>query len=596
MKKILLVVVLVAIAGAGWWWWQSQARGEAPTVAATLSAEHTVGFASVQRVDALAKTLVTALEGAGADAKAGPLGMLTDSASRKAALGFDPAESAGWAEAGLDPTVGVNIVVDSRVLAGGQPLPIALFKVTDREKLLAYIEARAGAKPTLDASQAPVETVTFGGKTALMGTRQGYTALLLGPARKHEQARAGFAAFLGDTSGDLAKGGTLKRAFDGAEDLYFAGYLSGQGAVTLVKGMQGLPEVALSTATHIIERFPGLSYWLGGGAAGGRLVATDKGVELIQKLMVPARKPPEFSRFLGAKGWGAVRISVNLKDLFSGIGDALPPSMSEVKSQIGMAPMMLPMVLGFGWDDLTAAVSGHVVVAFDLASTVAVAQKGNASALQALVLVAVGDTAKADSLVPELLKLAGKAMPNVKPEAVTVAGHAGHKISVAGVEVAVVRVDDVLLGGTIAAIEAAVKRADGEHLTDKTAVAAIDGADVVEGVFYDGEAVAKALAEQGVPGLEAALKGKTLAMALRHDSHGLYGRTDTLGLSTMVGLVGGVGASAFKKYIEASRAAERRVVSPEMPFMPKAPGQAVPTAATVAPPSAAPALGAAGGE
>ncbi|MCA9545381.1 MAG: hypothetical protein KC613_13350, partial [Myxococcales bacterium] len=286
-------------------------------------------------------------------------------------------------------------------------------------------------------------------------------------------------------------------------------------------------------------------------------------VSLIQKLFAPAKAPPKFSTFVPAKGWSAVRVSVNLKDLFSGIGDAIPPvgELEKAKSQIGMAPMMLPMVLGFGWDDLTGALSGHVVVAFS-GESVAKAAKGGGANFDGVVLLGVVDGAKADKVVPDLLKQLDKVLPGGEIGATTVGGHAGHQVKAGPLTLAVVRVDDVLVAGPLAAVEAAVKRPDGEHLTDKEAVAALDGADVVEGVVYDVASLAAMGGLADTAQLTKLLGRPVFAGALRHDRHGLVTRSPAVGLAGMAGLAAGLALPAFTRYIALSKAAAEKIPAP----------------------------------
>jgi hypothetical protein len=572
MKKLIGIVVILAALGAAAWFLLGQGpNGATPALAKTMPTATTAGLAGVQGLDQLSKSLLTQIEKIPAEQRKamGPMAALADAAERTKMIGFDPATAEGWATLGVDPTAGFSVAVDARLLLKGKPLPVLLFKVTDQAKLLAFVEAKAGVKPTVDESKAPLKILKINDKpVGYFGVRQGWTAVLMQTPDRVKDLEAAFTTYLGETTGDLANNAAFKQSFGGAKMLQLFGYLNSQAVLgileTIVKA-GGLPKTLPEDGKFYVDLFPGASLWAGGAAGGGRLVASEKGVELIRKLFAPAKGPAKFSQFVPAKGYSAMRLSINLKDLFAGIGDALPPSMAKMKSQIGMAPMAVAMI-GLNWADLTAAFSGHFVVAGDIGASMAAAKDPNQAKVVAL--IGLNDTAKADELVPTLLGLASKgggmmAKEGPKPEAIELDGHKGQKLALGPISLVVVRVDKVLVAGPEAAVKAALAAKKGTHLSHKEGVASLDGDDVIEGIYYDAESLAKAMATSGDPDaaiLTEALKGQLIAGAVRHDKKGVYWRSEGAGLTSMVGMFAAIAVPAFTKYIERSKQAERQMI------------------------------------
>jgi hypothetical protein len=558
MKKALLVIIpLLLLGAAGAWWYLGQPRGEKPGFAAELSAEHTVFVAGALNLHEAAAEVLKAISAMPADQQAamGPAGEFAKSAEqRKKLMGFDPAEASGWAETGIDPAAGFAMVFDARVFAGDDPMPIVMFKETDRAKTLAFIEARSGEKPTITEGN-PGMIMKGDQLKGYLGKRGAYTVLVGGPTHKLEKVKDGVTQFL-TGKGGLDADPTFGRALDGAKDLrmfVYAGSAGGSSLVSTLAKDGKLPDSAKTDIQFFLDRFTGVGSWVGQSSSGMRLVASESGAALLGKLFVPAQKPPKFSAYIPNEGWSALRSSVNLNDLFTGIGDALPPSAADKKQGLTMAPMMLAMVAGFSYDDVKGAFSGHMALAADPASFAKIPAEGPGAA-KGLVLIGVADEAKADAMLPKLLDLAKKGAPDLEVAAVEIEGAKGHSVAMKGLKAVAVRDGDVVVVGLEAEVKAAIARKKaGEGLKFDAGKSALDDAGVVYGVHYDMKGIA-ALMGQYMGG--ASLKGlpeAPLAGAMRADKHGLFMQNKDMGFTHAIGMAAAIAVPAFQKYLERSR-------------------------------------------
>lgn len=460
MKKVAIVLVLVAAVAVALFF-ALRGGGDRPATAEALSAEQTAGLAGGAQLDALARRWL-------------PLAQMLDPSLDQgkvvAAMGFDPTTAEGWRGIGIDPTHGVGLALDARVRTGGQPTPIAILRVTDEEKLLAWIGARAG-EPARIEGDGPVRTLTIGDETALFARRGEWTAVLLAErAVEQAAARAGFEQFVADSGAALSTAPQYRDAFADADEPLIYSWGGAVATGSMLAGF-GAPEELTSTIDFYASMFPASAMWIGHGGGGARLLATEKGIALVRKLFVPQRRAPEAARFVGAKGWGAVRISANLGQVLDGVGEAMPPAAAQARSMVGMVRMMLPMAAGVNWDDISAGLSGHVVFAADMLSLAEVDRGGMPDGFA---MLGVNDEAKADALIEKLIDRAKGKVPGVKVDEVEIGGSKGRTIAMGPMQVTVVRMDDIILFGTAEAVKAAVARADGEHLKGDLADA-LDG-------------------------------------------------------------------------------------------------------------------------
>ncbi len=566
MKNAVIVVALAGIfGGIGYWFYQRTARsGEAPAIGQVLPAESTVAVGGLQDLDGVARQILDAL------AKAPPeltkdMPPFGDPAKRIETIGFDPATREGWASIGVDSAAGVALLVDARIVGRREPVPVALIKIDDRDKLLALIEKKSGQKPAIEAA-GKAEAVNFGGEQVLIGKRGEWTAILLAGKRDAKRAAAGFDAFLSDTGAALASRDGWKDAFaDGDGSITSFGWFGVASIGPLLAALEA-PAEAVGAVPFYAERFPSMGVVLGAESFTARIVATEKGIAVLQQVLRPKKGPPAFGRYLPPSGWAALRVSVNIADMFEGIGELLPPTVpAETKAQLGMAKAMVGAVLGFTWAELSAALSGHVMVGFNVNSAMA-AQEDPAKA-EWLAVVAANDETASDKLVETLIGKAkamqGAAGGGPAIEEATVGGLKGWKMAAGPLTIAAVRHDDVWLLGPEAVVAGAVKTAAGDNLKGKADV--LEDDDVVYGVHADLKPLL-ALAE-AIPDMKEALlnpaladfaKNPVVAGAWRLDGHGLLARTEgkVSGVAFIVGAMAAVAVPSFIKYQRRAKTSE----------------------------------------
>jgi len=336
---------------------------------------------------------------------------------------------------------------------------MALVKITDWDKALAWMSKQAGA-PVERKGDGPVQTIGLGSEVLRIGTRGDWTVVLMADGADAEAARPGFEQFLADDGKALAGEATFKDAFaDTQSPLAFA-WLGSAQTGALVTAL-GAPEEIASTVDFYASLFPAWGLWMGEGESGWRLLASEKGNILLRKLFVPQRKAPDIASYVGQKGWFAVRVSYNLAEVLDGVAEAIPPAASQAKAAVGMTRMMLPMAAGVTWDEIVAALSGHVAIAGDLS---AVLNQKPGQAPEVLVMAGVNDPKQADALLEKAGARAADKVPGVTIEKIEIDGNPGRSVTLPGQTLVAVRADDVLLIGTKAVVEAALKRADGDHL------------------------------------------------------------------------------------------------------------------------------------
>lgn len=483
MKKVAIVLVLVAAVAVALFF-ALRGGGDRPAVAEALSAEQTAGLGGGAQLDALARRWMPIVQ---------LIEPSLDTGKVVATLGFDPTTAEGWTGIGIDPAEGVGLAFDARVRTEGEPIPMAVMRVVDLEKLKTWIGARSQEAVTVEGD-GPVRTLVVGDQKALFGERDGWTAVLLADRPSQQQAaRAGFEQYIGDSGDTLASAPRYADAFAGAESPLIYAWGGATATGSMLAGF-GVPEQVTSTVDFYAALFPASAMWIGEQGGGARLLATEKGVALVRKLFVPQRRPPEAARFVGASGWAAVRVSLNLAQVLDGVGEAMPPAAAQAKSMVGMVRMMLPMAAGVNWDDISAGLSGHAVFAADVMSLAEVDRGG---VPQGFAMLGVNDEAKADALIEKLIARGKGQVPGLSVTEIELGGAKGRTIAMGPMQITVLRMDDVILAGTAEAVKAAVARADGEHL-DGPLADALDG---------DGMWAAVADLKPVVAAIEAEMKG-----------------------------------------------------------------------------------------
>lgn len=454
--------------------------GVSPAVGESLSAEHTVAVGGIGHLDRLAERgLVKSSALPAGHVGSPPSGL--DRGRWAEVLGFDPGTAAGWRAAGIDPKAGVTFVVDARLVADGEPVPVLLLKVTDRDALLRGIERAVGVRPTIRTEDG-VEVLTLRGEAVLFGRKGEWTAVLLAVGGQRARARSAFGGFLADSSPPLSGATAWRSVFAdgrGAVDLF--AYVGVRSLGRLWVAADG-PAGAGAEFDFFAERFPsfGVSMTRAGGAA-VRLTATDEGRSALRQMLQPKRAPPRFSRYLPPQGWAGIRLSVNVTEVFEGLAALVPPTASpDFKSKLALDKAAMAAAVGVQWDAIGKAFPGHMVFMTNqatLAETKADPLDG-----EWVVMLAAGDAAASDALVGSLVAKANASDPGLLvPTAL--AGARGWRVDLGPKALVAVRDRDVWLLGDESVVARLV--APRKHRPSRVATRALDGADVAFGFWAD---------------------------------------------------------------------------------------------------------------
>lgn len=521
-----------------------------PAAAAVLSAEHTAGFAGIEKVDVVARELMGHAELVAPSVL--PPGQTLDQlvAGAIGQIGFDPRVTEGWAKVGLDPTAGIAVALDTRLWpAEGEPAPLVLAKVTDRTKLIETLRAR-GLQLTVGLPDTKGVAVVSGGDlTLLVGEKAGWTAaLVLDGSAGVDALRSGFAAWLA-AKGDLAEAGSPALAMPGDARVYLASFskaLAGKAAATGDEKLRAM-------FAFYAERFPAFSMAVTADLVTGsmRVVADEAAVKALRQILVPDVPSPALSRFIDPDHY-AIATSLDPTNLFDGVIALIPPERADTRGQVLIGQNALPVALGVSQDDLAKAFTGHVVTAID-------PQGLAAGAKPSLLMLGVGDQAVADRIVPLLIdKVAqqgGERAPTKFGE------HAGHTLTMQGQTVFIVRVGDALLAGPErAALDAAIARSGGEAQAP-----ALDGAGFF--AFVMPTAAFEAMgANMPDPAVAAASQklwtkvvGERLEGVMRIDDQGIV--SDGPAAALLVGVSSAVAIPAFVRYTQRAQSSEAKITT-----------------------------------
>ena len=548
---VLVLAIVVAIV-----LWR-HGVGAAPQVSAALSARDTVGLVSLEGLDDIVRNADAMAAQLPANVKqmAGPL---LDPAQRKAALGFDPATAAGWTGIGLDPQAGLALALDARVHPNeGAPTPMLLLRVTDRVALGKWLGARLGKPVNLGAADEGVRDVALGDRKVRAGRLHGWTTLLLDESPQptdlqlngFKQVLTGAGPVLGEDSAFRA---AVAEAPAGTRAVAWGGL---DGTAALLKA-QKLPAEQLAIVDHLGHLFRGLAVYGGPAGGGARLVASADGVHALRQVLVPARDAPDFAAHVPGKGWAALRISLNLKEVFDGAMAFLPASLGQARGAVGAARMFMPMAVGFGWDDLTKALSGHAVIAVSLSSlnsAGSLSPAGDAAKgpVDWRAFLGVEDEKAADALLVQVIAAIRKRGLTVQD--VTVAAAKGWKLEAAGLQAVLVRHGDlVILAPSVEAVQKCMELNKSDSLAAGTAADVLDG-NAALAVVFDGAGAA--LLAGVAPSAEAA---GPISLKLLVDDHGLLVSTtgNSADASRLVGSLAGLAAGQFQSYVDRSKAIE----------------------------------------
>ena len=530
MRRVLLVLLILAAAGAaGWYFLLRLPPGAPPTLAAQVSAEHTLIFTSLEKPDALIDKIFKSIQ-----AHPSLLAQLPAATSETATsiLGFDPATPAGWESTGIDRTTGAALVLDARL---GE-IPYALLKIADEPKFLQWLTKQLGAPATLVDGQLSVGT-----KPPFMVARRGEYTLIA-----QRVALTDLQTIAKDDGPRLPTAPGFDAAFSET---------TRKGRLTTfipLKGIKTIGPFASSSPTSLTAQsidfyealFPALGGELDAETIRLRLATSEVGLSALKQLYAPRRAAPKFSQWLPPEGFVLARASVNLFEVFEGIQALLPPAVpAQMRTQLGFAKMGMAMV-GLDWSLLTQAFTGHAAFAI---------RPMDGRDPDFVALLALGTPESADKIiasleakVPQLLGgLAGGGKTPI--EKVTVAGQPGRTVAIGPMQLTIVRSDAMLiLASSPALATEAIERArGGAGLTGRAAAMMDDN--VIMAVHAQLSSLmskknAAALPADGTPPLEA---------SIRLDRHGVVFEARTLGLAVAAASLGKANDDARNRAVRA---------------------------------------------
>ena len=486
LRRILPIVLVAAVLAAGLVWWSTRRpHAEAPRLADVVTASQTAGLVGVDALPAFARALeATFGRLPSADLKAAL--PIFDPAARVEALGFDPVDADGWSNIGIDADAGLGVTADARLYVevdGHRRLvPVVLGRVADRAALLAFIEARLGAEAIVLplAEEAGIETIRVGdGPAALLGGLGQYVAVAL-PSERVDLTEAPvvarFRAFLGGGGATLSQASAYENVFEGrieGSGLYL--YSGASPAAALARALWPDAKSVHEAFDFYARLFPAFAAWWGEEHGAMRLLASDGGKRLLRQCFGASTSPPVFSTFLPRVGWGATRFTLNLREVFEGLTASLPPFVpSGVKTKVGLVKRVMPFTFGVSYEEISATLTGHWVIAADLQSAARAGAEG-LGAIRWLALFGLEDGERADRTLAAVLARIDQLGVDVSE--VPIGDSAGHRLEWGELaSVVVVRSGDMLLiGPDPEALLEALPRPEADNLLGTPAGALIDG-------------------------------------------------------------------------------------------------------------------------
>lgn len=477
-----------------------------PAVAGVLSPTHTVAFFAVEHVDVHAREQAVWLDALG-DLETFRWHRFTQ------ILDIDPNDPAAWRAAGIDPDAGLALAVDDRLGTRASPGGyVVLARVTDRQRFGAALKRgkpRTRLAAPLGSGLARIEG---GPVEALVGERRGWTAFLLGSKGDLAQRRRAFQTWLADETPGFteAEHGELLRRPPGA--VVFAALFPSPARRQLAA------DPDLTALLDVLSgRITGLAGTMSADLSTGalRALVDPATVASLRKAFVPARPSPGLARFVRPDAI-AFGLSLNLTDIFEGLGELVPPTLRELRAELVEFENSLPLLLGVSQVDLAAAFTGHVVVQLPLDELAK-------DEPEMAVLLGVADRVGADRVLAaatrQIAELAESAL-----NATRIAGHPAHQIG-AEEPIYVVRVDDAVIIGASRPLLEAIAAGDGAAVS----AAAIDKGGLLSVVMplstlevaMNDMSPAERRAVRALEPLLRRRVGEALGGALRLDDHGL---------------------------------------------------------------------------
>ena len=336
MSKKLAIGLAATLVAACLGWWALHDRGELPAVAHVLSAKQTAGFVAVEAPIAWLESLDRTVDGL-AEPQRTELRQALNSEKLQQILGFDPRNSPAWTAAGADPVRGMAVSLDARSVVGRTPAPTLWV---------------AGGPLRTDAAK-HATWKQFGDWSAAQEVGADLPAM---------------ATWSVDDGPRLAVDPAFRAAMaDMPKTPRLTAYVHADGLATALAPLATQP-AAHDVLTHLTQRIRAASLVVGPDATGGRVVMTGEALDSLAQIFAAPQPTEPLSAFLPQHGFAAIRVSVNIHDVFDGLMTWIPPQQLQARLGLASARLGLLALTGIDWTQLERAFTGQVLVAVDLSA------------------------------------------------------------------------------------------------------------------------------------------------------------------------------------------------------------------------------------
>ena len=586
MKQLILLLVIAGAIGALFFMSENTdstpgiiskktAQKSKPAVLGkSLLADTTAGYVGVESPDKIVAQLDAFLAPFLTELKPIiPLKVMTflEPKSRAAALGFEPATNEGWKRIGIDSAGGAFMGMDSVVMKS-QRRPLVLLKTTDLKTLTTFISSKTGDIVMVGDTLESTSIIRVNKKPQFfVGKRGDYTAIMPIRGRNKsalERQRATFATYLSRTGPTVETRPNLVKATHGpTADGRLLGLLNTQVMFDVLNARR--QKMDPIDQRYYAERFPAAGFVTGPSMLTARVVANKEGNATLEKLFKAPGKP-NLTQHIPKKGWSASRFSINLKTLFLGIADMIPPSKEEARMMLPMAQVGFAAKMGFPYDNLANALSGHMLLAFDNKSYMNLPRA--IGKMKMIFALGVNDTALTDQILTAISSMISS-MPRGPGQAtpVKIGESTGVQWAMGPLNIIMLRHEKTIFIATSAeAIKAAINLEVDDSLASTKYGRFLEASENVYAGFVDGKSWLQSTANSMVPALSdeqqkvakrvleriEKLGDMPFTVSLRLDE-GLHLTVDGLGA-----VMGAVGASmafvipAFMKYTQRAKTSE----------------------------------------
>ena len=457
-----------------------------PRIAQSLPADRTMGYGGIEspqvvlkKINDMAKKLLieTGIE------VPPQVRQVFDSQFRTKTIGFDPVTADGWQSIGINPDMGIFVVGDP-LLAKKYERPLLFLKIESREKLMT-LNARFGGAMSIGEKQGKSEVVRAGTKAIfLLGTRGEYTVLMPIKRSRIKEQRSDFDAYLDTTGNALSTNEDFAKITRSSQS---KGRLL--GALDIKAFTEMLPRrgpMAAEDIAFYTELFRAVGGSLSEAGIYGRLVASKAGHLALEKLF-GAKGVPGLTKYMPKKGWFALRFSINFEQLFEGVSDLIPPSKAQAKAMLPMVHASMAIQLGFPYETVAKAFSGHFMFGGDLASLLQIRAPGKAKDARAMLTIGVKDTTAADQVLAQLVDKVqsarrgpGKATPIKMGEA------SGYQWNLGPLNPVLIRVGQtIFIAPNLATVTEALARSTGDNFSTTSAGKTLEQPKIVYASTFD---------------------------------------------------------------------------------------------------------------